>query len=225
MEKSDIFAASALMESISREDFAIHLYNRQLHHDPFAQVPLAPLYYVLDEIYFIEPSPVILEDLLGISEVEVIHKKRFSAMAHALNPNNDPVPKIPFPAGLFDSVKMPEVEPVAGMKTATRVILTDHVQEQRARLIYDYFAKNTRGDVRDLFQEIAEQETAHRKIFENAMKSIRTSAKIKVICPVCGKIIKMEAEEGFQGGCAFCNSKLILEIKKGDFVVGLRADS
>ena len=59
MDKKDVFAVSALMESISREDFAIHLYGRQHHRDPFAAVPLAPLYYVLNEVYYLTPSPVI----------------------------------------------------------------------------------------------------------------------------------------------------------------------
>jgi hypothetical protein len=70
LDKKGFFAVSALLEAISREDFAIHLYNRQYHRDPFANVPFAPLYYVLDDMYFLKPSPVHLIDLLGIVEIE-----------------------------------------------------------------------------------------------------------------------------------------------------------
>jgi hypothetical protein len=129
VDKKYVFAVSCLMESISREDFAIHLYGRQHHRDPFATVPLAPLYYALDEVYYLTPSPVILGDLLGITEIEIVHKKRFTDAVTALNPDNQSVPKINFPDDLFASVQMPEVEPIPGMKTALRIINTDHVQE------------------------------------------------------------------------------------------------
>jgi len=223
VDKKNVFAASCLMESISREDFAIHLYSRQHHRDPFATVPLAPLYYPLDEIYYLTPSPVILGDLLGITEVEIVHKKRFTNAVTALNPDNQPVPKIIFTDDLFASVQMPEVEPISGMKTALRIINTDHVQEQRARLIYEYFARETSGSISDLFKEIASQEVAHRKIFEQALKDVKSHNKINVICPVCGKILTMEPEEGFHGGCGFCMSKLVLKIVDDDFVVQLCA--
>ena len=55
MNKRDIFAVSSLLESISREDFAIHLYNGQLHRNPFSTVPFTPLYYVLNEVYLFVP--------------------------------------------------------------------------------------------------------------------------------------------------------------------------
>jgi rubrerythrin len=222
MDKKDVFAVSGLMESISREDFAIHLYGRQHHRDPFATVPLAPLYYVLNEVYYLTPSPVILGDLLGIMEIEILHKKRFTEAAASLNPNNQPVPKISFPDGLFASVRQPEAEHIPGMKTALRIITTDIVQEQRAQLIYEYFARETTAQMSALFKEIATQEIAHRKIFEQALKDVQGRKKINVICPVCGKIITMEPEDGFLGGCAFCMSKLMLRITDDDFVVQRR---
>ena len=64
------------------------------------------------------------------------------------------------------------------MKTALRIINTDHVQEQRARLIYEYFARETSGSISDLFKEIASQEVAHRKIFEQALKDVKSRKKI-----------------------------------------------
>jgi hypothetical protein len=194
--KKEFFAVSALLEAISREDFAIHLYNRQYHRDPFATVPFAPLYYVLDDMYFLKPSPVHLIDLLGIVEIEIEHKRRFTEAAREMNPSGDPVPKIQFPEDLFEPVSVPEVEPIAGMKTALQVVVTDHVQEQRARLIYDYFAKETTGPVSDLFREIAEQEVAHRRIFDRALGDLKSAKKINMFCPVCGKVLPLEPEEG-----------------------------
>lgn len=212
------------MESISREDFAIHLYNRQHHRDPFANVPFAPLYYVLNEVYYLTPSPAILGDLLGIVEVEIKHKRRFSTAAKDLNPKNAPVPKIVFPEDLFQSIVVPEVEPIQGMKTTLQVIVTDHAQEQRARLIYDYLAKETSGAVSDLFREIAEQEIAHRRIFERALSDVTSGKKINMYCPVCGKILPLEPKEGYQSGCGFCMSKLVLAVEDDDFVLQLRDD-
>ena len=86
-------------------------------------------------------------------------------LVEELNPKNKPVPKIILPEDLFESVVAPEVEPIPGMKTTLQVIVTDLVQEQRARLIYEYFAKETSGGMRDLFAEIAKQEIAHHRIF------------------------------------------------------------
>ena len=222
MDRSTLFTVSALMESISREEFAIHLYNRQHHRDPFATVPFAPLYYVLNEVYFLIPSPVIMSDLLGISEIEIIHRKRFSDVVHELNPKNEPVNKIIFPEELFESVVLPEIEPIKGMKTTLQVIKTDLVQEQRARLIYEYFARETDGAVSDLFAEIATQEVAHYRIFERALSNITNRKKINMYCPVCGKILAQEPEEGYQSGCGFCKSKLVLDIKEDDFILKLR---
>lgn len=222
MDRSQTFAVSALMESVSREDFAIHLYNRQHHRDPFATVAFTPLYYVLNEVYYLTPSPAILSDLLGIVEIEIKHKKRFSAAAKDLNPKGVPVPKIVFPEDLFQSVVVPEVEPIRGMKTTLRVIVTDLAQEQRARLIYDYFARETTGAVSDLFKEIAEQEIAHRRIFERALSDVTSGKKINMYCPVCGKILSQEPKEGFLSGCAFCMSKLVLAVEEDDFVLRLR---
>ncbi len=222
MDRSQIFTVSALMESISREDFAIHLYNRQHHRDPFAAVPFAPLYYVLNEVYFLLPSPVILGDLLGIAEVEINHKRRFSDAVNELNPKNEPVPKIIFPEELFESIVLPDLEPIQGMKTTLQVIKTDLVQEQRARIIYEYFTKETDGAISDLFAEIATQEEAHYRIFERALSDITKRKKINMYCPVCGKILAQEPEEGYQSGCGFCKSKLILGIEEDDFILKLR---
>jgi hypothetical protein len=222
MHKQDVFAVSSLLESISREDFAIHLYNGQLHRDPFFTVPLSPLYYVLNEVYFIQPSPAIFQDLIGVTEVENIHKKRFTDAENQLNPRNKPVPKIEFPQDLFNSVSVPKVDPIPGMKTALRVVTTDIVQEQRAKLIYDYFARETSGSVRSLYEDIAQQEEAHRRIFENLLTEILNKNKITVYCPVCGKILGFESLEGSIGGCVFCKSKLILKIEDDDFILQLR---
>jgi rubrerythrin len=212
------------MESISREDFAIHLYNRQHHRDPFATVPFSPLYYVMDEVYFLSPSPAILSDLLGIVEVEIVHKRRFSEAVKELNPKGEPVPKVVFPQEVFTSIALPEVEPIRGMKTTLRVITTDHVQEQRAKLIYDYLAKETSGAVSNLFAEIAEQEVAHRRIFERTLSDVTNGKKINMYCPVCGKILVQEPQEGYKSGCAFCMSKLILAIEDDDFVLRQRGE-
>lgn len=222
MDRSQIFTVSALMESISREEFAIHLYNRQHHRDPFATVPFAPLYYPLNEVYFLIPSPIILGDLLGITEVEINHRRRFSDAVNELNLKNEPVPKIIFPQEIFESIVLPELEPIQGMKTTLQVLKTDLVQEQRARLIYEYFTKETYGAVSDLFAEIATQEEAHYRIFERALSDIINRKKINMYCPVCGKILAQEPEEGYQSGCGFCKSKLILGIKEDDFILKLR---
>lgn len=222
MDRQQTFAVSALMESVSREDFAIHLYNRQHHRDPFATVPFTPLYYVLDNMYYLTPSPAMLSDLVGIVEVEIVHKRRFSKVVEELNPKNEPVPKMVLPEDLFESVVVPEVEPIPGMKTTLQVIVTDLVQEQRARLIYEYLAKETSGGVSDLFAEIAKQEIAHYRIFERALSDIKGGKKINMYCPVCGKILPQTPEEGTLGGCAFCMSKLVLTIEDDDFVLRLR---
>ncbi len=115
MTKNEKNAVSCLYESISREDFAIHLYGRQNHRDPFAETLFAPLYYVLNEVYFLQPSPVFLNDLIGIVEIEILHKSRFTAAAREINPGNEPAPKIVFPGDLFASVAVPEAEPIPGM--------------------------------------------------------------------------------------------------------------
>ena len=222
MTKKEKFAVSCLYESIGREDFAIHLYGRQNHRDPFAENPFAPLYYVLDEVYFLQPSPVFFNDLIGIVEIEIVHKNRFAAAAREINPANKPAPKIAFPPDLFASVTVPEAEPVPGMKTALRVITTDIVQEQRARLIYDYFARENSGAARDLFEEIAGQEVAHRRIFEGLLREVANRKTILLFCPVCGKMLPFEPREGFESGCGYCRSKLVLKIEEDDFVVRLR---
>jgi rubrerythrin len=222
MDRNQTFAVSALLESMSREDFAIHLYNRQHHRDPFATVPFTPLYYVLNEVYPLSPSPAILSDLLGIVEVEIVHKRRFSEAVKELNPKNEPAPKVVFPEDLFGSITVPEVEPIPGMKTTLRVIVTDLVQEQRARLIYEYLSEETSGPVSDLFAEIAQQEIAHHRIFERALSDVRSGKKINMYCPVCGKILPQEPKEGYQSGCGFCMSKLILKIDEGDFALHVR---
>jgi rubrerythrin len=222
MNKGDIFASSSLLESISREDFAIHLYNGQLHQDPFSTVPLTPLYYVLNEVYFVHSSPAIFQDLIGVTEVENIHKKRFTEALNQLNPQNEPVPKIAFPQDLFTSVSVPQVDPIAGLKTALRVVITDIVQEQRAHLIYDYFARETAGWIRSLYEDITGQEEAHRRIFENLLTDMLNKNKIAMYCPVCGKTLHFEPEEGTLGGCGFCESRLILRIENDDFILRVR---
>jgi rubrerythrin len=224
LSSKEQFAVSALLESISREEFAILLYNRQYHRDPFATVPFTPLYYVLDEVYFLKASPINLVDLIGIAEVEIEHRRRFTEAAGEMNPSGMPVPKIQFPDDLFEPVSPPEAEPVPGMKTAIQVAVTDHVQEQRARLIYEYFAKETSGSVSDLFREIAGQEVAHRRIFERALSNLQSKKKVNMFCPVCGKVLTLEPEEGFLSGCGFCMSRLILEIEDDDFLLRLRED-
>jgi rubrerythrin len=222
MTEKEKFAVSCLYESIGREDFAIHLYGRQNHRDPFAENPFAPLYYVLDEVYFLQPSPVFLNDLIGIVEIEILHKRRFTAAAREINPGNEPVPKIIFPEGLFASVAVPEVEPIPGMKTALRVLLTDIVQEQRAQLIYEYFSRENSGAIRSLFQEIADQEKAHRRIFEGLLREAKNRKPILMFCPVCGKMLPFEPNEGFESGCGYCRSKLVLKIEGDDFILKLR---
>jgi rubrerythrin len=222
MTKNEKNAVSCLYESISREDFAIHLYGRQNHRDPFAETLFAPLYYVLNEVYFLQPSPVFLNDLIGIVEIEILHKSRFTAAAREINPGNEPVPKMVFPEDLFAAVAVPEPEPIPGMKTALRVIVTDIVQEQRAQLIYEYFARENSGGIRGLFQEIADQEKAHRRIFEGLLREVKNRKSILMICPVCGKILTVEPKEGYEGGCGYCQSKLVLKIEGEDFIFQLR---
>jgi len=215
-------AVSCFYESISREDFAIHLYGRQNHQAPFAENPFAPLYYVLDEVYFLQPSPVFLNDLIGIVEIEILHKRRFTAAVREINPGNEPVPKIVFPGDLFASVAVPEADPIPGLKTALRVIRTNIVQEQRAQLIYEYFARENSGGIRDLYQEIADQEKAHRRIFEGLLREAKNRKPILMFCPVCGKMLPFEPNEGFESGCGYCRSKLVLKIEEEDFIVRLR---
>jgi rubrerythrin len=222
MGMKERFAVSALLESIGREDFAIHLYSRQYHRDPFAAVPFAPQYYALDDVYFLKASPINLVDLIGIVEVEIEHKRRFTDAARELNPSGEPVRKIQFPEDLFEPVSVPELEPISGMKTAIQIVITDHVQEQRARLIYEYFSKETSGAISDLFQDISEQEVAHRRIFERALSDLQSHKKINMFCPVCGKILSLEPDEGYLSGCAFCKSRLILRVEDDDFVLRLR---
>jgi len=222
MTKDDIFAVRSLLESISREDFAINLYNGQLHRDPFSILPLTPLYYVLNEVYFVHPSPAIFQDLIGVTEVENIHKKRFTDAAIKLNPDNNPVPKIEFPENLFNSVSVPQIDPIPGLKTPLQVVITDIVQEQRAQLIYEYFARETTGTIRSLYKDIARQEEAHRRIFENLLEEIRQKSEIAMYCPVCGKILHFKPEEGSLGGCGFCKSKLLLKIENDDFRLHVR---
>jgi rubrerythrin len=108
------------------------------------------------------------------------------------------------------------------MKTALQIVITNIVQEQRAKLIYDYFASKTSGEVKSLYEEIADQEKAHRKIFEHALSEITDHKKINMYCPICGKVISFEPEGGALGGCGYCSSKFKLTIEDGDFMVRLR---
>jgi rubrerythrin len=225
MNNKERFSVSALLESVSREDFAIHLYSRQYHRDPFACVPFSPLYYVLDDVYFLKASPVNFVDLLGIVEVEIEHKRRFMDAIRELNPSGTPVPKVQFPEDLFESITVPEIENISGMKTALQIVVTDNVQEQRARLIYDYFAGETSGPISDLFKDISYQEIAHRRIFERALIDLQSNKKISMFCPICGKVLSLEPEEGFLSGCAFCKSRLILKIEEDDFVLLMRDET
>jgi hypothetical protein len=103
---------SALLESISREDFAIHLCNRQHHRDPSANVPFTPLYYPLADVYFLKASPISFADLLGIVEVEIEHKRRLTEVASRLNPSGESVSRIQFPEDLFESVFVPQVDTI-----------------------------------------------------------------------------------------------------------------
>jgi len=222
MNRNEKYAVSCLYESISREDFAIHLYARQNHRDPFAENPFSSQYYVLNEVYFLQPSPVFFNDLIGIVEIEILHKNRFTMAAKEINPGNEPVDKVIFPTELFASVTVPEVEPIPGMKTALRVIVTDIVQEQRAQLIYEYFAGQNSGSIKDLFKEIADQEIAHRRIFDGLLREAENRKSILMICPVCGKLLRFEPKEGYEGGCGYCRSKLILIVEEDDFILRLR---
>lgn len=219
MDQKQRFAVSCLLESAGREDFAIHLYSRQHLRDPFAVVPLAPQYYVMDEVYHIRPVPVILQDLLGIVEVENVHRQWFLEAAEAINPGNEPVPKIEFPADLFDPVQVPEVEPVPGMKSVLQALTTNIVQEQRAELIYRYFSRETGGPVSDLFADVAEQELAHKRIFEKALADACRGKQIDMWCPVCGKVLNLAPRPFEPVGCGFCRTRFTLGMEAGDFLL------
>jgi DNA topoisomerase-1 len=41
-------------------------------------------------------------------------------------------------------------------------------------------------------------------------------------CPVCGKILTVEPKEGYEAGCGYCQSKLVLKIEGEDFIFQLR---
>lgn len=219
MNQEQRFAVSCLLESAGREDFAIHLYSRQHHRDPFATVPMTPQYFVLDEVYHIKPVPVIISDLLGIVEIENVHRQWFLEAAEALNPDNEPVPRIVFPEDLFDPVEVPQADPVPGMKSVLQALITNIVQEQRADLIYRYFSRETSGPVSDLFADVAEQEQAHRRIFEKALTDACQGKKITMWCPVCGKILSLEPRPFEPAGCGFCRSRFTLGMESGDFVL------
>lgn len=219
MNSQDRYAVSCLLESAGREDFAIQLYTRQHHRDPFATTPLVPQYYVLDEVYHFRPVPVILRDLLGVVEVEIVHREWFLEAAQALNPTNEPVPRIVFPENLFDEVRVPEVDPIPGMRSVVRALVTDIVQEQRADIIYRYFARETCGPVSDLFEDVAEQERAHRKIFEKALAEIRQGASIDMWCPVCGKVLTLAPKVLEPVGCGYCGSRFLLGMERDDFIL------
>jgi rubrerythrin len=222
MDSKDRFAVSCLLESAGREDFAIQLYARQLHRDPFAAMPLIPQYYVLDEVYHIRPVPVILHDLLGVTEVEIVHREWFLEAAKTLNPTNEPVPRIVFPEDLFDAVQIPEVAPLPGMRSVLRALVTDIVQEQRADLIYRHFARETSGPVSEMFDDVAAQEQAHRRIFEKALADILQGSAIDMRCPVCGKILTLTPKVLESVGCGYCGSRFILDMEADDFVLQLQ---
>ena len=222
MNHHDRLAVSCLLESAGREDFAIQLYTRQLHRDPFSVLPLVPQYYVLDEVYHIRPVPVILRDLLGVTEVEIVHREWFLEAAQTLNRTNEPVPRIEFPENLFDAVQTPEVAPIPGMRSVLRALVTDIVQEQRADLIYRHFARQTSGPVSELFEDVAEQERAHRRIFEKALTEIRKGTPIDMWCPVCGKVLTLAPEVLEPVGCGYCGSRFLLDMRDDDFVLQLQ---
>ena len=92
MNDKERFALSALLESISCQDFPISLYSRQHRRDPFANVPFSPLYYVMAEAYFLNSSPSNFVDLLGIVEIDIEHKLPFMDASRKLNPSGAPVP-------------------------------------------------------------------------------------------------------------------------------------
>jgi rubrerythrin len=100
--------------------------------------------------------------------------------------------------------------------------VTDIVQEQRAQLIYEYFSRENSGGIRDLFQEIADQEKAHRRIFEGLLREVKNRKSILMICPICGKMLTVEPKEGYEVGCGYCRSKLVLKIEGDDFILKLR---
>jgi hypothetical protein len=64
----------------------------------------------LNEVYFLKPSLVFLNDLIGIVEIEILHKNRFTAAAREINLKNAPMPKIVFPEDLFASASVPEMD-------------------------------------------------------------------------------------------------------------------
>ena len=86
------FALSALFGSVRGEDFAICLYSRKCQRNPSANVPSLPLCYVMDEVHFLNSSPMNLVDLLGIVEIEIEHELRFMDATRKLNPSSAPVP-------------------------------------------------------------------------------------------------------------------------------------
>lgn len=225
MDATQRYAVSGLLESAGREDFAIHLYSRQLHRDPFATVPLMAQYYVLDEVYPVRPVPVILWDLLGIMEVEIVHRQWFLEAAEALNPGQEPVPRIVFPEDLFHGITPPETEPIPGLGRVVQAMATDIVQEQRADAIYRYFARETSGPVSELFRDVAEQEQAHRRIFEQALAELRRGTVVDMWCPICGKTLKLWPRLHAAADCGFCGSRFTLGIEAEDFILQLRADS
>jgi len=222
MNSQDRHAVSCLLESAGREDFAIQLYTRQHLRDPFAATPLVPQYYVMDEVYHFRPTPVILRDLLGVVEVEIVHREWFLEAAKALNPTNEPVPKIVFPEDLFDAIEIPERVPIPGMRSVVHALVTDIVQEQRADLIYRHFARETCGPVSDLFEDVADQEQAHRRIFEKALADFRRGADIDMWCPVCGKVLTLAPNVLETVGCGYCGSRFILGMERDDFILQLQ---
>lgn len=225
MDATQRYAVSCLLESAGREDFAIHLYARQLHRDPFATVPLMAQYYVLDEVYPVRPIPVILEDLLGITEVEIVHRQWFLEAAEALNPGQEPVPRSVLPEDLFDGITPPETEPIPGLGRVVQALVTNIVQERRADAIYRYFAHETSGPVSELFRDVAEQEQVHRRIFEQALAELRQGTVVGMWCPICGKTLKLRPRLHAGVDCGLCGSRFTLGIETENFILQLRPDS
>ena len=79
------------------------------------------------------------------------------------------------------------------------------------------------GLVEILGGQLGESALAWR-IFERALSDVTSGKKISMYCPVCGKILPVEPQEGYLSGCAFCMSKLVLAIENDDFVLRLRED-
>ena len=92
MNDKERFTLSALFEIVRREDFAICLYSRKCQRNPSAKEPSFPLCYVMDEVHFLNSSPINLVDLLGIVEIEIEHELRFMDATRKLNPSGAPVP-------------------------------------------------------------------------------------------------------------------------------------